>query len=146
MWPDEPITIFTGPAPNMPAVSEKDGSDAGFGLLDTVIALAAVSTLLAIMPHAVLGSGELVARAEAGVGATQAMRMAAASELAEGQDATVRLGQAGGRTWRAVSRTVEVARGEDADHPMALQTTSLVIALDAGRTVTIEGLMVGREP
>ena len=147
MWPDDPITIFAGSLPGEPIESREDNGEAGFGLLDTVIALAAVSTLLALLPHAVLGSGELIAKAEAGVGAAQAMRMVAASELAAGQGPAVRVGQMGGRSWRAVTRTAEVGRrDEDAGHMLALETTALTIALDADRTVTIEALTVGREP
>ncbi len=147
MWPDDPITIFAGSVPSQPVEPARDDAEAGFGLLDTVIALATVSALLAIMPHAVLGSGELIARAEAGVDAAQAMRVLAASELAGGPAPAVRLGQEGGRSWRAVTRMAEMGRGdEDAEPMLALETTALTIALDAGRTVTIEALIVERDP
>jgi hypothetical protein len=146
MWPEDPITIFGGPwARAAPPATDNDG-EAGFGLIDTLIALAAVSTLLAIMPHAVLGSGQLIARSEAGIGAAQTLRMVVATELSAGQATAVRLGQVAGRSWRASTRTVELARAGETQAETVLETTLLTIALDAGRTVTIEGLSVGREP
>jgi len=118
----------------------KADREAGFTLVDSLVAVATLSAMTALLPQAIVTARQLSAETGSLIGA----RLAADSLLADiARDDTRtgrRVGTVDGHNWRADTQIREagVAEGDE-----ALYSTRLVVEISGQRTIVIERLTFG---